>query len=740
MSLSRLSIPLVLATLAAAVGCGDKRTVIIEPPPGPKTGILDVRVVGLPSGTNATVNITGPNNFTFAVSTSTVINDVAPGTYTVTATKVTSAGDSFDPTPTTQQATVVASTVPTSVNVAYLVTTARLAVNVNGLPSTGNATVKVTGPNDFTRTITSSEELVGLAPGSYQIAADNAVIGGHTYAATPPNLTVVLSPSSTARQATVNYTLTTGSLDIALNAVPLGFTPTITIRRPDNTTFTTDRSQVYTGIATGDYTITAGPASDGQNTYAANPATTVVKVEASLIPTRVVINYAPSTGSLTVTLQNLPPGVSGAVAVTGPNAFTATVAASRTLTGLAPGTYTLTASAVGTTTLYTPQPETQTLTVQAGRTASALITYTGTPVVAATLRSLATGFSQARVITAPPNDSRLFVVEKRGVIKIFNGTQVLAAPFLDISPFVSSTVDLVDERGLLGLAFHPQYATNGFFFVLFSNLAGDIVLQRFSVSVNPNLALTTPTTVLTIPHAGNINNYGGALGFGSDGMLYIGIGDGGGIADPSNNGQSLTTLLGKLLRIDVSTLPYTVPPGNPFATGGNAPEIWAYGLRNPQRLTFDPFTAQFQITDNGERLFEEVNTSSQIGGGQNFGWNVMEGHSCATGTTCNTAGRAVPAYEFAHVAGCRIVGGPIYRGDAFAQASGKYLFGDSCTGVVSFVKLPATSTSSARDLGITVPGGLNAIGQGQFGEPFVIGFDGTLYTIEPATGTVRFRR
>ena len=303
----------------------------------------------------------------------------------------------------------------------------------------------------------------------------------------------------------------------------------------------------------------------------------------------------------------------------------------------------------------------------------------GAPEIA--LETLATGLAQPTSITHA-GDPRLFLTLQRGQVVVFEGGRVLAAPFLDIR----SLVGCCGERGLLGLAFHPRYSENGFFFVDYTNTAGDTAIARYRVSSgDPNAAdPSTGVTLLTIsqPFA---NHNGGQLAFGPDGYLYIGMGDGGSGGDPLNSGQSPGTLLGKLLRIDVESgaQPYRVPPDNPFLlSAGFLPEIWALGLRNPWRFSFDRGTGDLYIGDVGQGTFEEIDfQAAGSAGGQNYGWNIMEGDSCyPPGTAgCNRTGLALPVFVYAHAPECSVTGGHVYRGSAIPSLQGVYLFGDLCS-------------------------------------------------------------
>ena len=298
------------------------------------------------------------------------------------------------------------------------------------------------------------------------------------------------------------------------------------------------------------------------------------------------------------------------------------------------------------------------------------------------------------VTHAGDDSGRLFIVEQNGCIKIFNGTNLLATPFLDISPL---TLFSDDEQGLLSVAFHPGYKTNGAFYVYFTNRSGTSnVVARFTASPPGAATVNTNTlqTVLRIPHLDNPNHNGGQMQFGPDGCLYIGTGDGGGRCDTNvvpNNAQNLGRLLGKMLRIDVNNIStnYTIPPGNPFiATNGALPEIWAYGLRNPWRFSFDRLTGDLWIGDVGQAQREEVDLQwAGSEGGQNYGWHVYEGsifstQSCPTVVVSNIPA-VFPVLEYDHTSGrCALVGGYRYRGSKIAPLFGTYLYADECGGQI----------------------------------------------------------
>ncbi len=305
-----------------------------------------------------------------------------------------------------------------------------------------------------------------------------------------------------------------------------------------------------------------------------------------------------------------------------------------------------------------------------------------------TLIAFAAGFA-APVGLEAPNDGtgRLFVVEQGGLIRIIQAASVLAAPFLDVSALIESG----GEKGLLGLAFHPSFRNNRRFFVNYTRRVGtqlQSVISEFSASIpNPNQADALSERQLLIVNQPFDNHNGGQLAFGPDGFLYIAFGDGGSAGDPLGNGQNLQTLLGKILRIDVNGAfspgkQYAIPADNPFALGGGLPEIWAYGLRNPWRFSFDLTTGRLLAGDVGQANYEEVDL---IVKGGNFGWNIMEGNHCyPPGSACNPAGLIPPISEYAHDAagGTAVIGGFVYRGASFPRLAGDYVFGDLSSGHV----------------------------------------------------------
>jgi len=318
---------------------------------------------------------------------------------------------------------------------------------------------------------------------------------------------------------------------------------------------------------------------------------------------------------------------------------------------------------------------------------------------------VADGFKMPVHLAAPPHDvSRLFVVEQDGAIKLIKSGKTLARPFLDIRERVRSG----GERGLLSIAFHPDYASNRRFFVYYTEATGDLVIAAFvSTATDPDVADPgSQQRLLVIPHRKYGNHNGGQLAFGPDRYLYIGTGDGGSAGDPDNNSQNRTSLLGKLLRIDVDHpkggKPYGIPSSNPFVKDGNAaPEVWAYGLRNPWRFSFDRATGDLYIADVGQNAWEEVDVQrASSPGGENFGWRYMEGAHCYDPPEgCPTRGLTMPVFEYPQtLGGSSITGGFVYRGCRMPDLRGTYFFSDYVKGFSgTFVPTNGRATK-ARDI------------------------------------------
>lgn len=328
----------------------------------------------------------------------------------------------------------------------------------------------------------------------------------------------------------------------------------------------------------------------------------------------------------------------------------------------------------------------------------------------------ATGLPSPMDLQAPPGDARLFVAEREGRICIVQNGALIGAPFLDISARVYTG----GEAGLISFAFDPGYATNGFAYVHFieANLDpnGDIVIERYQISSDPNVLQSSGTPVIRIPHHDAANHYGGRVAFGPDGMLYLSTGDGGGANNQFGHAQDANSHLGKMLRLDVSSLPATIPPDNPIWPVVGQNENWAIGLRNPFRYAFDG--NKLYIADVGQGAREEVDVADAGAAGLNYGWSIMEGTQCFDGP-CPSPGLTSPVYDYGHGPECAIIGGYVYRGTAIPGLQGKYLFSDLCNGVVHELTLN-NGVASVVDAPMVNVGTPLSFGQDSFGELYVL--------------------
>lgn len=346
----------------------------------------------------------------------------------------------------------------------------------------------------------------------------------------------------------------------------------------------------------------------------------------------------------------------------------------------------------------------------------------GAPIGTLHTTTVATGFERPTFVTnAGDGSGRLFVLEKPGRIRIVAGGVIAPEPFLDMTALVTSTGN---EQGLLGLAFHPDFARNGRFFVAYTARNNDNTVAEYRVGNDPQRADPASGKVLFGVADQYPNHNGGMLAFGPDGTLFISMGDGGGGGDPLGNAQNLGSLLGKLLRIDVDRpavgTPYGIPADNPFVgRAGARPEIWAYGLRNPWRFSFDAQTHDVWIGDVGQNLFEEIDMVPVAQAGANFGWRTMEATHCFEADTCDQSGLVPPVAEYGRDDGCSVIGGSVYRGRVQAALVGLYVYADYCTGHAWALRPEGTTfvKTALPDL----PAYTTSFGTGEDGEIYLTG-------------------
>lgn len=355
------------------------------------------------------------------------------------------------------------------------------------------------------------------------------------------------------------------------------------------------------------------------------------------------------------------------------------------------------------------------------------------PPVQATIRleTVASGLQNPLHLTAPAGDARLFVVEQPGRIRIVENGQLLATPFADLSAKLRSG----GEQGLLSLAFDPRYATNGFFYVNYTDLQGHTRVERYRVSASDRYRADPASAKLILMINQPFSNHnGGHILFGPDGMLYIAMGDGGSGGDPQGHGQDRSTLLGDLLRIDVSQGdPYSIPADNPFVGQSSVRgEIWASGLRNPWRIAFDRTANILFIADVGQNTLEEVNAVPVTQKGLNFGWNRMEGDRCyPSGDSCNRTGLTLPVLTYGRADGCSVTGGLVYRGSRIPALRGHYFYSDYCQGWVRSFRLENGVAVDKTSWNLGSIGSVLSYGEDASGELYILTSGGRVHRIIP---------
>ncbi len=349
------------------------------------------------------------------------------------------------------------------------------------------------------------------------------------------------------------------------------------------------------------------------------------------------------------------------------------------------------------------------------------------------VEQVASGLDQPVHVTAPVGDPRLFIVEQPGRIRVVEDGKLLDTPFLDIVTKVGSG----GERGLLSVAFHPDYRSNGFLFVNYTNKSGDTRIERYTVSANRNVADPGTAKLILAIDQPYTNHNGGLNLFGPDGMLYIGMGDGGSQGDPHGNGQNANALLAKLLRINVDRGdPYSIPAANPYAKGGGRGEIWAIGLRNPWRFSFDRISGLLYIADVGGDKFEEIDVAPIPAAGVNYGWSIMEGPSCRRSTGCNQTGLQKPVLSYAthQNSTCAIIGGSVYRGRKIPEIQGQYFYSDYCNSWLRSFGFANGKVTDEHDWPVGKLGSITSFGEDSQGELYMCTSSGRVYRIIKTSG------
>ena len=365
---------------------------------------------------------------------------------------------------------------------------------------------------------------------------------------------------------------------------------------------------------------------------------------------------------------------------------------------------------------------------------------------------LVDGLHKPVYLTSPGNSSdTLFIIEQHGVIQRLINGEISSLPLLNIRDRVYQSKMPGDERGLLGMAFHPQFQKNGQLFVNYIDNYDNTIISRFEVDMTSSLQTATTEQIILQFKQPYSNHNGGHLTFGSDGKLYIGVGDGGYAGDPDENGQNINTVFGSILRLDVNqSFPYSIPPDNPFFNQQDArQEIWCYGLRNPWRFSFDSENGDLYIGDVGQSNWEEINyTPFHKVSGTNFGWNKMEGTHCyPDDNNCKPNSFTLPVFEYPNNAnyikiligwnqnnaqGCSVTGGYVYRGESIKELQGLYIFGDYCTGKIWSFKIEDETAKDHTEWkvnGIENDLHLSSFGEDGLGELYLLNHTGSIYKI-----------
>jgi len=593
------------------------------------------------------------------------------------------------------------------------------AVTITGTGFLAGATVKLGGTSATNVAVVNGTSITAVTPahaaGTVSVVVTNTdtksgtLTNGFTYTAANPAPTVTaITPNSGPTNGGTGVTITgTGFLSGA--TVKLGGTSATSVTVVNSTSITAVTPAHAAGavsVAVANTDTQSGALTNGFTYTASNPAPTV---------TAITPNSGPGNGGTAVTITGTGFLSGATVQLGGTSATGVAVVSSTSITATTP------AHAAGAVSVMVTNTDAQSGTLTNG------FTYTA-PTGTLALTTVVSGLSNPVGMERPPGDNRFFIIEQRGTIRILENGVLQSGNFLDIQSLTNFDGQ---EQGLLGLAFHPNYSTNHKFYVNYTLDDGDretIIAEYQTMPNDPNTADPNSERVLLVVNQPFTNHKGGQLVFGPDGFLYIGLGDGGSGGDPMGNGQNLSTFLGKMLRINVDPpfatgKEYGIPADNPFAGGGGLPEIYAYGLRNPWRFSFEPVTNRLFVADVGQDNWEEVDILQK---GGNFGWNVMEGNHCFPPgtTTCDMTNKILPITEYPHTDGVAVIGGFVYTGTAIPSLANKYIFADLTGKIWSLTEAPA-NTWTRGDL-LATNRTLTSFARDAAGELYVVDYNGII--------------
>jgi glucose/arabinose dehydrogenase len=700
----------------------------ITPSSGNINGGTAVTVMGTGFLAGATVKLGGTAATGVTLVSSTSITAVAPAhaagavnvlvTNTDAQSGTLTSGFTYNTAPVSNPAPTVTTIAPNAGTI-----NGGTAVTIRGTGFLAGATVKLGGTSATAVTVVNSTTISATTP-AHAAGATSVVVtntdakagtlnNGFTFNGPPPP-----NPAPTVTSITPNSGTTNGGTAVTIAGsgfltgatVKMGGTNTqvlavvnstlITAIAPAHTAGAVDvvvtNTDSKTGTLTSGYTYSAAP----------NPAPTVTSINP---------NTGVTTGGTAVTITGTGFIAGATVSVGGTAATGVAVVNSTSITASTP------AHAAGAVNVVVTNTDVKTGTLTNG------YTYTA-PTGTIALSTVVSGLSSPVGIERPSGDNRFFIVEQRGTVRILQNGALLPGNFLDLQSIVNFDGQ---EQGLLGIAFHPNYATNHKFYVNYTQDEGNRethISEFTTMASDPNTADPNSERVLLVVNQPFPNHKGGQLVFGPDGFLYIGLGDGGSGGDPMGNGQNTSTFLGKMLRISVDApfatgKEYGIPADNPFVAGGGLPEIFAYGLRNPWRFSFEPVTNRMFVADVGQDSWEEIDILQK---GGNFGWNVMEGTHCyPPGTaTCDMTNKVLPIFEYSHTDGIAVIGGYIYKGTAIPSLANKYIFADLTGKVWSLTEAPANTWTRANllDTGLT----FTSFGKDAAGELYLVDYNGLI--------------